>query len=376
LKTLLLEKEKLPRHKPCGGAITEQTRSLLDVDCGRVIENECFGVRFRYGRREVEVRTPFRITSFASREKFDMLLSDAAADAGAHLRDSECVRSIIPRNDSIRIKTEKGEYDAKAVVGADGTSSLIAAYVRRRFLPREVAFALESEVLSGTVDSIDPDVAQVYFGLVPSGYGWVFPKEDTLALGVACRLSDFKKPKDVFRGFLRRLGLDEDTPFHAHMIPDGSIRRPLVADRILLAGDAAGFADPFTGEGIAYAIKSGRLAAAALAEAHLSGDFSAAGLRGYEKNCFSSITRPLRMARRVSDAAFGHMDLFGRALTQNAPLLCKSLEVYANRISYPELLRWFLARLPYYYIDHIMHGNRSADENKGIGRLRPAADGS
>jgi geranylgeranyl reductase family protein len=348
LRTLLLEKEKLPRHKPCGGGLTENALSLLDFDVRDVIEGECYDAVFNYEDITVDIKTPFRVTSFTSRDRFDMLLTEKAVDAGTELRDSEKVTGVSRTKDSVRIRTDGGEYDAHVVVGADGANSVVAGCVRGRLRSSEVGLALEAQIPATPVQLEEFDTLRAYLGLVPQGYGWVFPKRDRITVGIGCRLSSFRNPHQVFRGFMRKVGLDEDTAYHAHLLPFGGYDRPIVSDRVLLVGDAAGFVDPFSGEGIAYAIKSGLIAAEAIGSAYEKGDLTKAGLYSYERACYSSFGKHLRAALRVSDFAYGHMNLFGRALARNRSFWYKSLEVYANRITYEEFMLWLLPRVPYY----------------------------
>ncbi|MEA3255385.1 MAG: FAD-dependent monooxygenase [Candidatus Altiarchaeota archaeon] len=85
--TLILEKERLPRYKPCGGAVSTKALSLLDFKIrDELIEKECYGIRFHYGKYVIEARKPYKLAIFTSRDKFDMYLAEKAIDAGAELR--------------------------------------------------------------------------------------------------------------------------------------------------------------------------------------------------------------------------------------------------------------------------------------------------
>jgi geranylgeranyl reductase family protein len=348
LRTLLLEKEALPRHKVCGGGLTEKTLSLLDFDVGDVIEGECYGVRFCYGSTHVDVETPFKIISFTSRDRFDALLAQEAVSAGAELADSEKVESITVGKRSAHIRTSCCEYDANVVVGADGIESVVAPHVRDKLHAHEVFLSLEAEVPKEHANSEEFSIARAYFDRVPYGYGWVFPKKDVLSVGVCCRLSSFRDPGGVFRDFMVTLGLDENTRFGAHMIPFGGFSRSTVADRLILVGDAAGFADPLTGEGIFYAIKSGKMAADAVSRACERGEFSKAALHSYEVACSRSFGSDLNLALKLSRRIYGMRETIGRNLSGGGPLLSKALEVYANRITYGEFMKYLLPKVPQY----------------------------
>ena len=354
LRTLLLEKEKLPRYKPCGGGVTSKTVSLLDFKIEeKLIERECYGVRFHYRSREIEVKMPFRIAILTSRDKFDMYLAEKAMDAGAELRDSERVRSLDLTKDCVNIKTDNSKYKASAVIGADGINSIISRYVRGRFKPTELALGLEAEIPVNAENIEDPDMISAYFGYAPRGYGWVFPKREHLSVGVVGVLSGFRNPGNIFTNFLRRLNLNTDVKYHAHLLPFGGYDRTAYSDRILLVGDAAGFVDPLIGEGISYAINSGRIAADVMVNAHERGDFSKTGLKEYDTMCHDAFGGYLKDALRVSQLAYKHPEVFVKMLVSNRSLVNKTLEVSTGRITYREYRRWVLVRIPYYCIRSI-----------------------
>jgi flavin-dependent dehydrogenase len=100
------------------------------------------------------------------------------------------------------------------------------------------------------------------FGEVPFGYLWIFPKADHLSVGIGALHPRPGELQTVLRRVMSRYGVSlEGVPLHGHPIPIYSRRERLSTPRALLVGDAAGLADPVTGEGIRLAMKSGRLAA-------------------------------------------------------------------------------------------------------------------
>lgn len=354
LNTLILEKEKLPRYKPCGGGVTPRAVSLLDFKIKReLIERECYGIRLHYHNHEIEARTPFRLTILTSRDKFDMYLAEKATDAGAELRDSEQVRSLYLRNDGVNVRTSKNTYKTSLVIGADGVNSIVSWYVRGEFKPRELALSLEAEIPIDAGDIKDPDMVDAFFGYVPRGYGWIFPKREHLSIGVYGALLEFKNPMSAFTNFLRRLNLPTDVKYHAHLIPVGGYDRITYSDRILLVGDAAGFVDPILGEGISYAINSGKIAANVIVDAHDRDDFSKNRLRQYDKLCHDTFGRYLKDALRIYLLVHKHPEVFIKMITSNKTLLYKTLEVPTGRVDYREFRRWFLIRIPYYCIRSI-----------------------
>ncbi len=351
LKTLLIEKEKLPRYKPCGGAVSAKALSLLDFSIKKeLIERECYGARFHYGEHNLEVKKPYMLGIISSRDKLDMYLTEKAIDAGAELRDSEQMRSLNATKEGISIKTDHGNYKASIVVGADGVNSTVSSYLGGGFKPSELALTLETKIPLTEDNITDPEVMQIYYGFVSSGYGWVFPKKDHLSVGLGWALTESKKPREVFTNFLKKLNLDTNSQPRPYLIPCWSKDRATYSDRILLVGDAAGFVDPFLGEGVSHAINSGKIASDAILTAYERDDFSKNGLKRYDTLCHNAFKGYLRDARRMFSLTHRYPQIFLKMLTYEKSLAGKSFEVMAGRIDYKEFRKWLLLRIPYYCI--------------------------
>jgi len=357
LNTLVIEKEKLPRHKPCGGAVSSKALSLLDFRIrDDLVEGECYGSRLHYGRYEIEARKPDRIGIFTSRNEFDMYLVEKAIDANVELKDAEGVKSLTVGDSSVVVRTDGAIYKASAVIGADGVKSRVADYVRPRYNPNEVALAMETEIPSREEEIIERvrDITEVYFGITHAGYGWVFPKREHFSVGVAGLLSEFKEPKSVFVNFLKKLNFNTDIRFHAHLIPAGGYEREVCSDRIILVGDAAGYVDAFYGEGIQYAIHSGKLAADVILESHKKGDFSKEELTKYKELCYDAFGENLSHALKFSGLVYKYPDVFIKLFASNKSIIDKWLDVPAGRMDYKEFQRWLLVRMPYYFLKNCM----------------------
>jgi flavin-dependent dehydrogenase len=126
------------------------------------------------------------------------------------------------------------------------------------------------------------------------------------------------------------------------------MRRPLVTDRVVLAGDAAGFVDPLYGEGIAYAIRSGQIAAEVIRECLVrNAPCSAAQLGEYARRCDVEFRSELADSLRLSRLMYAFPGVFLKALASNRAFLERYLEVPLRRSSYREFLRWLVPRLPW-----------------------------
>jgi geranylgeranyl reductase family protein len=361
LKTLILEKEKLPRYKPCGGAVSTVAMSLLDFKLkNELIERECYGARVHYEHYEIEVKKPFRLSILTSRDKFDMYLAEKAIDAGVELKDDESVKSLDVQDSYVAVKTDKHTYKTFAVIGADGVNSVVATYVRPKYKPTEVALAIEAPIPAKDkeIDNYIHDAIDIHFGLVRMGYGWLFPKRGHFSVGIAGLLSEIKNPRKVFENFLKKLGFDiESRPYtrYAHRIPAGGYDRETCSDRIILVGDAAGYVDTFYGEGIAYAILSAKIAAETMVTAYEKDEFSRRELAKYKQECDETFGENLKYALEFSSLAHKYPNIFIKLLASNKSILDKYLEVPAGNMSYKEFKKWLLIRTPYYAIKGVMH---------------------
>ena len=121
LKTLLLEKEKIPRYKPCAGGITFAAVKELDFDIPEeLIERKCHGMRIHFKKCKNRVTEEHPLVYMVTRSVFDEYLVEKSVAAGAEIRDSETCISVATDREKVSISTSKGEYRANIVIGADG----------------------------------------------------------------------------------------------------------------------------------------------------------------------------------------------------------------------------------------------------------------
>ncbi|NQE04459.1 Digeranylgeranylglycerophospholipid reductase [ANME-1 cluster archaeon GoMg1] len=357
LSTLLLEKERIPRFKPCGGAVS--TSALSHVDFGieqDLIERECYGERVHFENHQIEVRRKSRMAILVSRDKFDAFLVSKAVDAGVELREVEKARSLNQKQSTIVVETNKGEYNAKVVIGADGVNSIVSKYVREPYKHDELGLCIAAEipVSNAEVDEYIENAVDIHYGISKSGYGWVFPKEQHFSAGVGGDLSSMKNSRSMLLTFLKKLGLSTDVVTHAHLIPSGGYEREVCSDRIILVGDAAGFVDPFYGEGIKYAFISGKLAAERVVESYENDEFSKSALDSYKRSCRTMFGENLEYSLRLTRLVNKYPNIFFRLLSSDKKVLDKGLEIVAERMRYKEYRRWLIPRVPYFMLKALL----------------------
>ena len=356
LNTLLIEKDTLPRVKTCGGAVSEYALSNLGIDIPEsLIERECFGARIRYGSCSLESETRERLSVMVSRDRFDNHLTKLAVDAGAELMEGVRARSVQTDNNCAVVETTVGTFRSKVVIGADGVNSVCAKNVRPSFTQQETSFALEVEIPASNehIDNHILNKGEFHFGVISNGYGWVFPKDGHFSVGIACMSHGLSRPMDAYRDFIKDLGFDYVKP-RGHFLPIGGMDYKTYANRILLVGDAAGFVDAFLGEGIAYAIVSGKLAAETVVDAYQKDNFSETSLASYHKRCIDSFLPNLKYSYTFSNLFYRYPNLSSRILVNNEPLLNKFIHLVTGRMGYLLFMKWVAPRLPYYLVKDVI----------------------
>jgi geranylgeranyl reductase family protein len=317
LKTLLIEKDRIPRHKLCGGGITPKVTQLLGFKLpDELVECTVKSARIHVGDQTFNYATDQPLTYMTTRANFDAFLTSKAKETGSEVLDQAPVTNIEANDSHVEVTTKKGIFRSKLLIGADGmggpTAKLVHLY--DHWKPHQVAYAMESEVSVGerhVHDFIGPNqYFDMYFGVSSAGYGWVFPKGDHLTVGVSCRLSRLRDARELFDAFVRKVvalnGFEIPKP-QAYLIPvGGPARVPMVSKRVMLAGDCAGFAEPLLGEGIYFSILGGKIAANIARMACQRDRYDEAFLRTYERECEEAFGRDFDVAYRV--ACFSYLE--------------------------------------------------------------------
>ncbi len=347
VQVLLLEKERLPRYKCCAGGFPLKAARLLDLDLSSAYDMEVTKARCTYRGGSAVLMDFGRVVGWTvMRDKLDYLILKGAMKAGAHVVDCQRVREVEIRSDRAFVRTAGREYSAFIVVGADGANGIVARSVGL-MKQRRLAVAVESEI---TVKQhiLEAKRGCVYFdlGSVPGGYGWVFPKKEHLSVGVGEFQGKPTKLKACLSNFLRILDLPSNVQqarVRGHLVPLGGVDRPLHRERVLLLGDAAGLAEPMTGEGIYYAIKSAKLAARVID--HCLQDNSL-DLSRYTQQINAQVTRDFKYARLLASLLY-HLPQLSFRFFVRSPLVRSGIaDVLVGNSTFAQLFYQLLRNSP------------------------------
>ncbi|CAM5722186.1 hypothetical protein SMICM304S_05314 [Streptomyces microflavus] len=213
-RVLLLEKAELPRYKTCGGGIIGFSRDSLPPGFELPLKDRIHAVTFSLDGKFSRTRRSRRMLfGLINRPEFDAGLVEEAQKAGAELRTGVSVVRVeqhgpaVPDRRTVAVVLAGGETVlARAVVGADGSAGRIGAHVGVKL--DQVDLGLEAEIpVPATVAEDWAGRVLIDWGPMPGSYGWVFPKGDTLTVGVISARGDGAGTKRYLEDFIARLGL-------------------------------------------------------------------------------------------------------------------------------------------------------------------------
>ena len=353
LSVLVVEKALLPRYKACGGAIPRAALERLPYDFDSVIRAAPVEARITFsGFAPLDLPITDRPVVMVMRSEFDAFL---LARSGAEILDGTAVTSVIEDDDAVRVRVGERTLTARYLVGADGATSQVARSLGLRRKP-QFGGTLEAEVPlkgAGALKAEYGERATFLMSVVPWGYAWVFPKGDSLSVGIG----RFRPGRVDLRAGLQRemgrLGIPlNGVKFHGHPLPcyhappwplwKRRWQERLSTRRCLLVGDAAGLVDPLIGEGIRYAIASARLAQ----ESILRDDLS-----DYEAAIWQEIGHSLATAGLAANTYYRLPRLGYQIGLRNPATVRLLVDVLTERSSYEGIGRRALATMARWFLE-------------------------
>ncbi|MCX6247722.1 MAG: geranylgeranyl reductase family protein [Bacteroidetes bacterium] len=295
IQVTLLEKTRFPRYKVCGGGLTHKILKEIPFDLTPVIESTIHSFRFSHQFEHVFTRNSTEPLIYCTmRGDLDAFLLQKAADAGATISMGEKVTSFLQDESGVTVSTQEKTFRSRMLIGAEGASGIVSRTTGLQDSV-EMGLAWEAEVNADPEDLMRfSGTVFLDWGTLPGGYAWVFPKKDHFSIGVGgpARLSKAMMP--YYERFMTSIGntslqssilnspssilhppssnirFGETRSLKSWPIPVRTRKSAFHKGFVMVTGDSAGLGDPLTGEGIYYAVRSGKLAAETCSE-YLSG---------------------------------------------------------------------------------------------------------
>ena len=394
LPVCLLDRSSFPRNKPCGGGISTRVLTrfpYLESALPRITTHTVSRLHLEGpdGHSTI-IESDGPAALMIRRVEYDALLVSLAVEAGATLVPG--VDIVQARQDAERVELvarDGRRFEGAIVVAADGVNSVIA---RRLGLnpgwpASSVAIDMMEETPRATLRDVDPSTLWVAYGYdarkshgssskahssesshsrlatsakrAPEGYAYIFPKRDHVNIGIGYVLSHYRQaidaaPYELQRGFISRLrdrgvvvGDSVKQNFTPFLIPVGGPLRETGRGRVLLAGDAGGFVNAFTAEGIYYGMVSGELAARAILETRRGVRNLA---RRYRRACDYEIGPELRDSVRIQRYLFADRRRIAQVISganRERTSTRLILDFAMGRQTYRDMRRRFLVRMPW-----------------------------
>lgn len=363
VNTLLVDRADFPRNKPCGGGLSARARgrfpwlddAMGDIDIRDISRLHLEGPNDTVLDLEDDEPCVFMIR----RVEFDHALVEAARGVGTRFERFEIAQASQDAR-GVTLRSREGRHlRAPVVVAADGVHSVLAKRlgVNVRWPRSRVALDMMEETPEETLRAEDPDVLWVAYahgGL--DGYAYIFPKLRHVNVGIGCLLSHYddevsSHPYDLQTDFVSGLvargalhGRSDRAHFTPSLIPVGGPLSNTWSGRVVFAGDAGGFVNAVTAEGIYYAMISGELAGRAIIEAR----GGSAG-PGYQRLWRREIGSELRDAVLIQRYLFRHHRRVANAVTGAGTVAGFTemiLDYFKGRLPYASLRRKMLMKFP------------------------------
>jgi menaquinone-9 beta-reductase len=342
LSVAQLDRYRFPRVKPCGGGVTMKSWNASRLDPRAVVRAEFAEVEVNVWQRSQNrfSHPPAPLLRMVVRAQFDdYLVSLNLKTQGFQFFDDERVVDIT-YDRWFRVRTTKRTLVGRQLVGADGAYSIVDR-VFSIGCPKGHAVAVEVALRRDqAMVAVEPPPS-FDIGVIDRGYGWVFPKDDHWNIGLFT-LGKSKTLRQQLLAYVAAKGFqvkaDPLATLEAHRFPYGGYRVSLPTAPVYLVGDAGGFGDALTGEGIYHALESGRIAGETAYD-YLAGK---EGHRSYYQRLRKSVLADTFVTYQAARAFYRNLDR-AAALVENPLVWRPMIRGYAAGITLAEVLgrgRW------------------------------------
>jgi geranylgeranyl reductase family protein len=263
LRVVQIDSARFPRVKPCAGGVTLKAAAALRHTLDPSVCRSFDAIEFNlWGKRSHRFTHPGVVLHTVCRPEFDnRLVRENLSRPNFTFLDGRRV-SAVEYDGHFTVHTAAGRVTGAQLIGADGAYSIVNRTFRIA-APRAMATAVEINIPRSGRETLPNEVPCLDYGAVRQGYGWVFPKDDHWSVGLYTLSARTPNIRQQLSSYIRSKGLPDDDAIddmEAFRIPVGGFRLRTPRCPVYVVGDAGGFADALTGEGIYHALESGRLA--------------------------------------------------------------------------------------------------------------------
>lgn len=377
-QVLILDKTTFPRDKFCGGGLSRRILKRFPF-LSKIFEE----IPVHYINK-VCLKSPNGMTVYEEREEpiyfiirrseFDTLLLKQCKKGGLDVLEGHKVTQLVDYPDAIAVITDIGKrFIGKLVIGADGVHSAIARHsgLNPGWPSDKIGINFMEETPYEQLHINMTNMIYVFYGFnYSTGYGYIFPKKNYVNIGIGFLYSYFKeniqeKPYAIYKHFFDFLtrnnfvnGQSQRSNFHGFFVPLGGPLKKTFAPRVLLCGDAAGFVNAFSAEGIYYAMVSAEHAAKVALQALAHNDFSEQSLSTYQANWQQEIGNELEVSVKIQQELFKRPHLINSIVkgAKNNSSLRRTLADYATgELEYRKLKKRILLNLTPVYLKYKLH---------------------
>lgn len=340
---LVLEKESLPRYKPCGGGVSPQIAEWFDFDFSPAISLKVTTIRYTWKLEDpIEARLDnLEPIWMVRRDIFDQFLVQKAQEQGAELRDSTEVKGIAFASDHWQVNTATDSVQARYLIAADGAKGPMARWLGFKERKRRLGGALEAEAM---MPVSAPAAIHFEFGLVKNGYIWNFPKADGYSIGIGTfRGGEAQDFKAILADYATLFNVDlGKTQQYGHPLCLWDGDQTLHTQNAVLVGEAACVVDPMTAEGIRPSILTGVKAADAIDRA-IGGDINA--LEQYTTTIHETWGQDMSWAQKLAGVFYRVPGLGYRLGVKRPSATQRMAEILCGKISYSDVANRAIHRL-------------------------------
>jgi geranylgeranyl reductase family protein len=366
IPVVLIDKAEFPREKPCGGGLPTRVQKRFpyikpfidSISYGSIT----YSSSFRY---KLDLIREKPLLMKVLRKDFDHGLVNLAVKAGTTFLAGKTVVDVSINQNKASVLLDDGQtIEAQAVIGCDGTQSVVAdkTNLSKELETLCIALVQEQPLTPKQLDTYFTKKRLVHLFIKAqgiAGYGWMFPKKNCVNIGIgefqsAIPKSKSKTPlKETYEAFIANLKekrlLPEDFPVEnlkGAILPIFPLENTY-GDRVILCGDAAGFINPITGEGIYYAMASGQIAANVIADGLKAKDLRKQFLSRYQILWNDDFGKDLKLLGRFNKQWGTDSERIVRLLTRDKKFAQLLIGVIGGQISFSKYKSALIMRFIY-----------------------------